>query len=105
MFDSNADPYFDGTWRSDGPGRALPFVRAMNVPEGRGVFAGGDQAEYLWQNFMEGAIAYLFASHDLAVVRQTTERAIVKAPKHTYTRLLLESAPTAGWNPTGARLP
>jgi monoamine oxidase len=55
-YDWNTDPYFNGTWRADAPGRAREFVRVMNQPEGRVVFAGADQAESLWQNYMEGAI-------------------------------------------------
>jgi peptide/nickel transport system ATP-binding protein len=66
-------------------------------------------------------IAYLFVSHDLAVVRSVTERVIVlrrgkvveegpteqvlSDPTHPYTRLLLASVPRRGWDlPTIRRL-
>ncbi|MCD0449743.1 ATP-binding cassette domain-containing protein [Actinocorallia sp. API 0066] len=60
-------------------------------------------------------IAYLFVSHDLAVVRYLTDSALVmrggqvvergetedllRAPRHPYTRLLLDSVPGPGWDP------
>jgi ABC-type glutathione transport system ATPase component len=59
-------------------------------------------------------IAYLFVSHDLAVVRSVTERivvlrhgkvveegateAVLSAPQQPYTRLLLASVPRRGWD-------
>ncbi|KOU35258.1 MULTISPECIES: ABC transporter ATP-binding protein [unclassified Streptomyces] len=60
-------------------------------------------------------IAYLFITHDLGVVRCVTDEIVVMrhgriveagattevlaAPRHPYTRLLLESVPRPGWDP------
>ncbi|GAA3583212.1 ATP-binding cassette domain-containing protein [Nonomuraea rosea] len=59
-------------------------------------------------------ISYVFVSHDLAVVRYMTDTAIVmrhgrvvergeteqilRSPQHPYTRLLLDSIPSPGWD-------
>ncbi|MFF9428621.1 ABC transporter ATP-binding protein [Streptomyces sp. NPDC014746] len=63
----------------------------------------------------ETRIGYLFITHDLGVVRCVTDEVIVMrrgrvveagptaevlaAPRHPYTRLLLESVPRPGWDP------
>ncbi|MFK3730327.1 ABC transporter ATP-binding protein [Streptomyces sp. NPDC088090] len=63
----------------------------------------------------ETGIAFLFITHDLGVVRCVTDDVIVMhrgrvveagpttevlaAPRHPYTRLLLESVPRPGWDP------
>lgn len=62
----------------------------------------------------ETGMAYVFVSHDLAVVRYITERvlvmrrgtvvergetaAVLAAPQHPYTRLLLDSVPRENWD-------
>ncbi|MYR07957.1 ATP-binding cassette domain-containing protein [Gordonia sp. SID5947] len=61
-------------------------------------------------------IAYLFVSHDLAVIRQMTEQvlvmckgevveagqtdAVLDTPQNAYTQLLRQSVPAPGWTPT-----
>ncbi|MGW8485594.1 ABC transporter ATP-binding protein [Streptomyces sp. NPDC055886] len=61
------------------------------------------------------AVGYLFITHDLGVVRCVTDEVIVMrhgrvietgataevlaAPRHPYTRLLLDSVPHPGWDP------
>ena len=62
----------------------------------------------------ETGMAYVFVSHDLAVVRYITDQVLVMrrgtvvergvtadvlaAPQHAYTRLLLDSVPREGWD-------
>ncbi|MGW3520286.1 ABC transporter ATP-binding protein [Streptomyces hydrogenans] len=64
----------------------------------------------------EAGIGYLFVTHDLAVVRHVADDVLVLksgqvvesgpvdrvlgAPEHPYTRLLLNSVPRRGWDPT-----
>ncbi|MFF2779788.1 ABC transporter ATP-binding protein [Streptomyces sp. NPDC058052] len=64
----------------------------------------------------EAGIGYLFVTHDLAVVRHVADDVLVLkagrvveagpvdrvlgAPEHPYTRLLLDSVPRRGWDPT-----
>jgi len=64
----------------------------------------------------ESGIGYLFVSHDLAVVRHVTDQVVVLRdgkvvesgsttqvltnPQNSYTRLLLDSVPRRGWDPT-----
>ncbi|NUT09670.1 MAG: ABC transporter ATP-binding protein [Nonomuraea sp.] len=59
-------------------------------------------------------ISYVFVSHDLAVVRYIADTAVVmrhgrivergeterilRSPRHPYTRLLLDSIPSPGWD-------
>ncbi|MER5758942.1 ATP-binding cassette domain-containing protein [Streptomyces sp. NPDC002082] len=66
----------------------------------------------------EAGIGYLFVTHDLAVVRHIADEVLVlksgrvvesgptghvlDAPRHPYTRLLLESVPRRGWDPGAA---
>ncbi|MEV0225725.1 NAD(P)/FAD-dependent oxidoreductase [Streptomyces sp. NPDC050704] len=54
--DWNADPLFDGTYRVDRPGQAYDFLRAMNEPEDRVVFAGTDVDDSVWRTWIEGAV-------------------------------------------------
>ncbi|MGO2862799.1 MAG: ABC transporter ATP-binding protein [Brevibacterium sp.] len=64
----------------------------------------------------EAGTTYVFISHDLAVIRQITDRTLVMhqgrmveiaptevllaQPEHPYTRLLLASVPSPGWDPS-----
>jgi monoamine oxidase len=54
--DWNSDPLFDGTYRIDRPGEAYDFIRVMNEPEGRLVFAGTDVDDSVWRTWIEGAV-------------------------------------------------
>ncbi|MEU1283504.1 ATP-binding cassette domain-containing protein [Kitasatospora sp. NPDC005856] len=63
----------------------------------------------------ESGVAFLFVSHDLAVVRHLTDEVavlrggrvvetgptvrVLGEPQHPYTRLLLDSVPRRGWDP------
>jgi monoamine oxidase len=55
--DWNADPLFDGGWRSDAAGMAYDFPRIMAEDEGPIVFAGTDVDPSVWRSWMEGAVA------------------------------------------------
>ena len=75
--DWNRDPWFDGTYRIEAPGRAHAFPRIMNVPEGRVFFAGSDMAMSVFRSiWMEGAIesGHLAAGRALALLRVPTAR-------------------------------
>ena len=64
----------------------------------------------------ERGVAYVFVSHDLAVIREVCDELVVMYrglvvernacdevltnPQHPYTRLLVESIPRPGWDPT-----
>ena len=66
-------------------------------------------------------VTYLFISHDLAVVRQVSDEAVVMRrgeivergatdsvlddPQHPYTKTLLNAVPRRGWKPTRHGLP
>jgi monoamine oxidase len=54
--DWNTDPLFEGTYRIDRPGEALEFLRVMNQPEQRVVFAGTDLDDSVWRIWIEGAV-------------------------------------------------
>ncbi|WP_405956830.1 flavin monoamine oxidase family protein [Streptomyces phaeochromogenes] len=54
--DWNADPLFDGTYRIDPPGQAYDFLRVMNEPQDRIVFAGTDLDDSVWRIWIEGAV-------------------------------------------------
>ena len=65
----------------------------------------------------ETGVSYLFITHDLGVVRQIADEivvmrggevvergsaeAVLDAPGHPYTRLLIDSVPREGWRPGG----
>ncbi|MCW6004328.1 ATP-binding cassette domain-containing protein [Micromonospora sp. CPCC 205371] len=67
------------------------------------------------------AVAYLFISHDLAVVRQVADeilvmrhgtvveqgpaRDVLDRPQHPYTQLLRDCVPRPGWRPQRRRVP
>jgi monoamine oxidase len=73
----NRDPWFDGTYRIEAPGRAHAFPRVMNVPEGRVFFAGSDMAPSVFRSFwMEGAIesGHLAAEKVLAFLNVSDAR-------------------------------
>ena len=75
--DWNRDPWFDGTYRIEAPGRAHAFPRIMNAPEGRVFFAGSDMAMSVFRSiWMEGAIesGHLAAERVLASLRVPAAR-------------------------------
>jgi monoamine oxidase len=74
--DWNRDPWFDGTYRIEAPGRAHAFPRIMNAP-GRVFFAGSDMAMSVFRSiWMEGAIesGHLAAERVLASLRVPAAR-------------------------------
>ena len=76
--DWNHDPWFDGTYRIEAPGRAHVFPRIMDGPEGRVFFAGSDMAMSVFRSiWMEGAIesGHLSAEKVAALLRVPARRA------------------------------
>jgi monoamine oxidase len=67
--DWTADPWSAGTWCCFRPGQLTGSLRALQRPEGRLVFAGGDIAE-AWAGYIDGAIetAYRAAREVLALL-------------------------------------
>jgi monoamine oxidase len=63
-YDWNSDPLFDGTYRIDRPGEAYDFIRVMNEPEERVVFAGTDLDDSVWRIWIEGAVSSGYRAAD-----------------------------------------
>ena len=99
------------------PGRS-PRSRALILDESAAALDVSIQAQVL--NLLadirdETSVSYVLISHDLAVVRQLTDDAIVMHrgqlvergptaqilddPQHPYTQLLRASVPRPGWKP------
>ena len=54
-WDWNADPFARGTWCVYRPGQLTKFLRELQRPEGRVIYAGADNANG-WRGFIDGAI-------------------------------------------------
>jgi len=101
----------------------LWFVAASDVSACLCGEAGRARLNLLADIRDETGISYILISHDLAVVRQVTDQAIVLRrgrvaersptprvlddPQHDYTRLLRACVPRPGWKPRrrGAAVP
>jgi monoamine oxidase len=54
-YDWNVDPHSRGTWCIYRPGQLTKYLKELQRPEGRVIYAGGDNASG-WRGFIDGAI-------------------------------------------------